>query len=151
MQQNDLDSLLTKLPAEITPERDLWPEITQQLSKPPSKRARLWLSAVAASLIVAVLFWQSFNPEPVIHLAQLEQQYQQQLQQRLAAMTAVNTAYGDWQWQLSIWQDAINQVHLVLRLYPEDSFLQQKLLTLYQQQLDYLSNLTELPNVSLQP
>lgn len=151
MQQNDLDSLLTKLPAEITPERDLWPEITQRLTKQPSNRSWMWLSAVAASLIVAVLIWQPFSPEPVTRLAQLEQQYQQQLQQRLAAITAVNTAYGDWQWQLSIWQDAINQVHFVLRMYPEDRFLQQKLLTLYQQQLDYLTHLTELSNVSLQP
>lgn len=57
MHRNDkpewLQQHLQSLPTELTPERDLWPEIAQQINRPPRQR---WVPvAVAASVQVSVL------------------------------------------------------------------------------------------------
>lgn len=66
-----LDERLGKLPAEIPPARDLWPEIAARIRAPeerrpmPAPRARWQLPAVAASVaLVAVLAVSQFRGRP---------------------------------------------------------------------------------------
>lgn len=145
MQNNELDNLLANVPATIMPERDLWPQLAKKLPKRSIMFSKSWLSGgLAASLaLFTLLWWHNSDHSPAVSLTQLEQQYQQQLTQKLAGIEHINEAYGDWQWQLAMWQQAITQVQQTLGFYPEDTNLQQQLLSLYQQQLDYISMLTD--------
>ncbi|CAM5225380.1 hypothetical protein [Alishewanella longhuensis] len=149
MQNNELDKLLASLPATMSPERDLWPELAKKLPARAAKASWSWFSGglAAALALFALIWWQPSGEQPVLTVAQLEQQYQQQLSLQLAAIEHINEAYGDWQWQLALWQQAIGQVRQALGFYPEDANLQQQLLSLYQQQLDYVSMLTDVTPV----
>lgn len=149
MQNNELDKLLASLPATMSPERDLWPELVEKLPTRAAKARWQWFSGglAAALALFALIWWQPSGEHPALTLAQLEQQYQQQLSSQLAAIVYVDEAYGDWQWQLTLWQQAISQVRQALGFYPEDANLQQQLLSLYQQQLDYVSMLTDATTV----
>jgi hypothetical protein len=49
---NDLDARLEQLPREVTPSRDLWPEIAASIAAPPASRRRLPL-ALAAGVVIA--------------------------------------------------------------------------------------------------
>lgn len=144
MQNTELDKLLATLPAEIEPPEDLWPQLAKNLTARPKQRFSPWLSGglAAAIALLLVIWWQPFSNTPTAAtLAQLEQQYQQQLSLQLASIEQIDPAYGDWQWQLALWQQAITQVRQALGFYPDDANLQQQLLSLYQQQLDYVSTL----------
>ena len=132
MNETKLDELIANLPRELTPTRDLWPAIDAQLPQPKPKR---WLLASAASLLLASLLYWYWPATPALQLSALEQelQYQQALTERLATLQQVDSAFGDWQWQLQPWQQAINQVKVALNFYPDDPGLQHKLASLYQQ------------------
>lgn len=154
MQNTKLDNLLATLPQEIEPPADLWPQLAQQLPARPKKRAVFWLptSIAAAVALLLVTWWQPVNLAPeTANLAQLQQSYQQQLSHQLASLEYIDPAFGDWQWQLALWEQAINHVHVALGFYPDDANLQHQLLDLYQQQLDYVSMIAVVSSHTYQP
>ena len=77
--EQQLDRLIAGLSSELTPSRDLWPELEQRLtdnlpSTAEAVNTHRWLSvpfasayiASAASVLLAVtLFWQPAGPQPV--------------------------------------------------------------------------------------
>lgn len=140
MNETKLDELIATLPRDLAPARDLWPALEAQLPHPKPKR---WPLASAASLLLASLLYWYWPATPALQLSALEQEllYQQALAERLATLQQVDSAFGDWQWQLQLWQQAVSQVRQALSFYPDDPGLQQQLASLYQQQLSYVDQL----------
>lgn len=61
----------------------------------------------------------------------------------LKQLTAVPAAYGDWQQQLAIWQQASRQIQHALRYQPNEPVLLRQLQRVQQQQLAYLQKLVQ--------
>lgn len=61
----------------------------------------------------------------------------------LKQLTAVPAAYGDWQQQLAIWQQASRQIQQALRYQPDEPVLLRQLQRVQQQQLAYLQKLVQ--------
>lgn len=158
--EHELDRLIAALPSELTPSRDLWPELEQRLSeqdKPGQQGVKnnKWLSvpfasayvASAASVLMAVtLFWQPaapeqtarFNPQLLDAETAIIYSFEQAKAEQLAAMQAVDPAYADWQQQMQQWQQAIELVQLALKYNPNEALLLKQLRQLYSQQQNYL-------------
>ncbi|MGZ9897458.1 hypothetical protein [Shewanella gaetbuli] len=84
IQQNEIDksanlqALLSTLPKEIEPNKDLWQGIEAQINKPnssvkPANRLQKWKPiALAASVVMVMLFsWSNINSDPNIETAQV--------------------------------------------------------------------------------
>lgn len=151
MNKLKLDELVTALPAQITPDKDLWPAIAGRLPATQHKTNTRWYThggLAAAVMLLAVVWWQPNTTPAAPSLQQLETGYQQQLSQQLMQLNQVDPAFGDWQWQLQLWQQAITQIRATLVFYPDDPALKAQLIQLYQQQLDYVGTLAHISNLS---
>jgi len=146
-----LAQAIDALPREISPERDLWPELASQLpARAVPTRTPIW-AAVAALLAITVSFWlypTSNTPAPstaanystATKLALIyEQEEAVQLSQLSSYTPSINR-------QLAIWEDAIKQVESALQYYPEQQQLLAQLNQLYQQELRYIGELSQQPH-----
>lgn len=61
----------------------------------------------------------------------------------LKQLTSVPAAYGDWQQQLAIWQQASRQIQQALTYQPDEPVLLRQLQRVQQQQLAYLQKLVQ--------
>lgn len=150
MSKLNLDELVNALPTQIAPKQDLWPAIAQRLPVKHDKTTTNWYSrgGIAAAVVLLALVWWQPNTSPATpSLQQLETGYQQQLSQQLTQLNQVDPAFGDWQWQLQLWRQAIAQIRAALVLYPDDPALRAQLIQLYQQQLDYVGTLANISNL----
>ncbi|MBV2128581.1 hypothetical protein [Arsukibacterium indicum] len=163
MNKQQLEQALQRLNSELQPERDLWLDIAARLepadqlrtedvaAAASDKRAGLmhWASA-AALLLVALIGWQlAVMPTPQQQVATapnaellLLQLYEQEKAQQLAQVVAVAEGFDNWQQQLAIWDQAIDQVRRALQFYPDEPQLLAQLQQLYQQQLRYIQQAT---------
>lgn len=147
MSKFNLDELVNALPTQIAPAQDLWPTIAGRLPAKQHKAHTGWYTrgGLAAAVVLLALVWWQPNTTPASpSLQQLETGYQQQLSQQLTQLNQVDPAFGDWQWQLQLWRQAIAQIRAALVLYPDDPALRAQLIQLYQQQLDYVGTLAHI-------
>ena len=151
MNEQQLDHAIRGLSTELTPERDLWPDIAsrlpaRQVTKPP---LGYWASA-AAIVLVGLIDWQlailptaaqrsAAMPSAELMLLQV---YEQQKAQQLGQVRAVAEGFDNWQQQLQIWDQAIAQVRQALQFYPDEPQLLAQLQLLYQQQLSFIQQAT---------
>ena len=158
MNDQQLDRAINNLHRDIMPGRDLWPDIAGRLEPRQSAKLRLAFWASAASLLlVGLIGWQlAVLPTaaqrsaamPTVELMLL-QVYEQQKAQQLSQVAAVAEGFDNWQQQLHIWDDAIEQVRRALQFYPDEPQLLAQLQSLYQQQLSYIQRATRQSNVTI--
>ncbi|MDP5144078.1 hypothetical protein ORJ00_15125 [Rheinheimera baltica] len=153
MNEQQLDQAIKGLTQQITPERNLWPEIESRLTSPgKAGKFRQWTWATAAMLgLVSVMGWQllllpsapesSLAKMPTAELMLL-QVFEQQKARQLSQMAEVNEGFDNWQQQLQVWDQAIAQVRGALQFYPDEPQLLAQLQRLYQQQLSYIQRAT---------
>ncbi len=149
--EQKLTRALQALPRELAPERDLWPELAQQLpAQNKLVRAPLW-GAVAVLTAVTLSFWLSLNTDTTPQLSaapdyssatNLALIYEQEKAAQLAQLNANSPSINR---QLAIWDDAIEQVETALQYYPEQQQLLAQLNQLYQQQLRYIGEVSQRP------
>jgi hypothetical protein len=162
-----LDQLIESLPREITPGRDLWAAIEPRLDQRPAHENRSpqgWLAparrwaAVLAVAVLGVLWWSGIGIDTALRVAQpaMEPAHNGQAieqvpadQQIAAVYTAikaellssvglVSADFGDWQYQLTLWDQALSEVRDALNYYPEEPALLAQMEGIYQQQIEYL-------------
>lgn len=159
-----LNQALQQLPKEVRPAADLWPGLQTRLKQTPQQHPRLPAWPFAAAAVLAALWltpWPQPAPEvPPVTLEtetvspsvenSLVQTYEQQKAQQLAGLRFTAGPMGDWQEQLSAWDDAVLQVRFALSFYPDEPQLLSQLDMLYRQQLSYLQQValaeTSVPN-----
>ena len=103
---------------------------------------------VAAALTFAVaglLAWRMqliptwFEMQPAA--TRIVQQYEQQKAERLGELGPVSEDFGNWQYQLAVWDQAIWQVQSAMHDYPDDPVLIDQMESLYRQQLGYIQTI----------
>jgi hypothetical protein len=152
---DQLDQALSRLSREMKPQRDLWPELAQQLRvRQPERRplALRWV-AIAASLLAGVLLWQTLllprfalfdefagDSWAIAYSAAQTQadEYELEKARRLAQLEYVSEDFGNWQLQLAVWDQAIGQVQMAIFDEPNNPLLRRQMASLYQQQLNYI-------------
>lgn len=161
MNEQQLDKAISQLNSQITPQRDLWPDIVAKLDittqpEPVSapthtSKPKRWYWGVAAMLgLLSVFGWQqalvpgissttAAMPSAELILLQV---YEQQKATQLSQMVAVAEGFDNWQQQIHVWDQAIAQVRQALTFYPDEPQLLAQLQSLYQQQLSYLQQAT---------
>lgn len=166
--EQQLDEALSRLSRDITPSRDLWPDIAGQL---PARRQRHWQEwgAAAAALLLGFGLWSQWpstdpaSEQVVQHmppalvtpasvtltgLAQSQQQIVLAQQLVLQQLQQIPAGFDNWQQQLAIWQQASQQVELALQAEPDNSRLIRQLNQLQQQQLNYIRKLVHTSQLS---
>jgi hypothetical protein len=56
----------------------------------------------------------------------------------LSSVGLVSADFGDWQYQLTLWDQALSEVRDALNYYPEEPALLAQMEGIYQQQIEYL-------------
>lgn len=174
----ELGRLLKRLPAEITPPRDLWPGVAAGIAAasaaPVAGRARLWTVRIAAGVACVavgaalgyVVLAQRFAarvPEPGTDSATLARQvdswlvkpvtldagYQKARTQlateffrRIAKLPAADREKVEK--GLREIEDGLHDLNDALKSNPDSILLQQLALSAYQQELEYMQNVTSL-------
>ena len=145
--QAKLAQALAALPRELTPEKDLWPDLAQKLApRERTKSGPLWI--IAATLAAVVMtYWlvpiPSSTPEFAnIAASNLSSIYEQEKSSQIA-LIPVSTP--NIERQIAIWEQAIAQVENALLYYPDQGQLITQLNHLHQQQLHYLRELSQQP------
>ncbi len=142
-----LDEVISKLPKEIMPERDLWPSLQEKLPSRHSRdqrQAGVRWAAVFALCAVSILGWRytllpaDAPSESLPSQLDLVLHYEQRKAEQMAEFGSVSASFADWQQQLGFWDQAVAQVQMALDFYPEEPTLLYQLETLYEQQLAYL-------------
>lgn len=164
--EQELDQLTAVLPREIQPGRDLWLSLEQQLPERRHLKKRQMspvnqvLGIAAALTLMLVVGWRALvvpddagmplavhDPETNQDMRDSEtlppqyaitQQFESLKAEQLAQLTPGSNSFGDWQYQLASWDQAIDQVSGALDYYPGDSRLLSQMQGLYQQQIDYM-------------
>ncbi|HDZ07947.1 hypothetical protein [Pseudohongiella sp.] len=160
--EQELDQLTAALPREMQPTQDLWPSLEAQLPerRPVKKRQLLrinqMLGMAAALALVVVVGWRvmlvpddSAVPVAVKDTTmpdagavpvkyEMTRQFETIKAEQLAQMAPHSDNFGDWQYQMASWDQAIDQVSGALNYYPDDPRLLAQMQGLYEQQLDYL-------------
>lgn len=148
------------LPREIQPAHDLWPTLEAQLpAQRPVKKRQLsrinpLLGMAAALALVVVVGWRvmlvpdngavpvavndTAAPDAVPMQYEMTRQFETIKAEQLAQMAPHSDNFGDWQYQMASWDQAIDQVSGALNYYPDDPRLLAQMQGLYEQQLDYL-------------
>lgn len=160
--EHELDQLTAALPREIEPEQDLWPTLEARLPERRSvkklqmSRLNRMLAMAAALALVVVVGWrvmlmpdggsvpvainETATPGANVVPAQYElvRQFETIKAEQLAQISPHSETFGDWQYQMVSWDQAIDQVSGALEYYPDDPRLLAQMQGLYEQQLDYL-------------
>ncbi|MGP9800626.1 hypothetical protein [Rheinheimera sp. NSM] len=153
MNEQQLDQAINRLTQQITPQRDLWPELESRLTaRSTADKPRLWQWGSAAMLgLVSLIGWQlallpaapggnqASMPTAELMLLQV---YEQQKATQLSQVVAVSEGFDNWQQQLTHWDQAIAQVRQALQFYPDEPQLLAQLQSLYQQQLSFIQKAT---------
>lgn len=163
-----LDRLLNSVPPEVTPSRDLWPQIqvglaTQTTSKPPGKPRRtfsLFAQLAAGFVLIAVtalttyLLTRSSMPDEASQIAGADdsaivQEYlrsrtalDRQFADRIAQLPA--TTRAQLETSLADLRRAENEIFASLKASPSDPLLQELLLSTFQTESQLLADMTEL-------
>jgi hypothetical protein len=115
-------------------------------------------AAVLAVAVLGALWWSEIGIDPVMRVAQPTMEHalngqaieQVPADQQITAVYAaiksellsglglVSADFGDWRYQLTIWDQAISEVRNALNYYPEEPALLAQLEGIYQQQVKYL-------------
>ncbi|QUN05139.1 hypothetical protein KDN34_13145 [Shewanella yunxiaonensis] len=162
MSQQSFDELIEQLPRELTPKKDLWPEIAHQLEQAPSHHAMstsAWKQfAIACGLLLLGGFgyrlWlpQQENPndaQMLAMMAQLRQQHEQQV-----TFIEQHSHFNQWQHAsltapLSRGVDELRaasaQIYLALQKDPKDQQLWQLWIWSQQREIDLLTQGQQLP------
>ena len=130
--------------------------------------ARRWAAVLAVAVLGAIVlgatWWSGIGIDPALRVAQpamapahngqaLEQvPADQQIaavytaikSELLSSVGLVSADFGDWQYQLTIWDQALSEVRDALNYYPEEPALLAQMEGIYQQQIEYLQWLGEL-------
>jgi hypothetical protein len=77
-------------------------------------------------------------PEPVSADQQIAAVYAAIKSELLSGLGLVSADFGDWQYQLTIWDQALGEVRDALNYYPEEPALLAQMEGIYQQQIEYL-------------
>ena len=168
-----LDQLIDSLPREITPGRDLWAAIEPRLDQRPAHETRSpqgWLAparrwaAVLAVAVLGAIWWSGIGIDPALQVAlpaiepahngqaleqvpadqQIAAVYTAIKSELMSSVGLVSADFGDWQYQLTIWDQALSEVRDALNYYPEEPALLAQMEGIYQQQIEYLQWLAEL-------
>lgn len=169
--EEQLDQAINQLTREIKPSRDLWAAIEPALQDRQTPESwyrtvntQRWAAVLALALVGTVWWSQMDLPQPgqVIPdaiVATIDQDnnddqlpagaaittsFEQIKAQQLSELEYVNPDVGDWQYQLTVWDQAISQVRGALEYYPAEPFLLAQMQGLYQQQLEYLHTISAL-------
>lgn len=154
---HELDQAIARLPGEIQPQQDLWLTLEARLPERQSRRrlpvslAAGW-SAAAALVVMVVVAWQLLlpsasqapelantdGPESLPAQYQLAVEYENLKAAQLQNIGPVSPQYGDWKFQIAVWDQAIGQVSEALDYYPDDLELLAQMQGLYTQQHNYL-------------
>lgn len=153
-----LDQLLDRLPREMTPRRDLWADIESQLGDQHSPAvetaqrerhfftANRW-AAVFALALIGGLWWSDMGIDPSVNIEpfaqvptdqQIAATYEAIKAQQMSNFGQISPEFGNWQYQLAVWDQAISEVQGALNYYPEEPALLAQMQGIYQQQVDYL-------------
>ncbi len=155
-----LDRAIAELPRELMPERDLWLQLEPKLQARPAP-ARHWiririsqaLAAAAVFAVAGILAWRVFlvpdefgplltefgsDREYVAAHQSLMEEFESIKAEKLSNVGRVSESFGDWHYQLAVWDQAIDQVREALVYYPNEPQLLSQMSGLYQQQLSYL-------------
>ena len=167
MSQDRLETLLSDLPRELEPERDLWPDIEAALPErgAPSVRVRPWRLAVAALLLVAVTAVTTAalvgreptvapapSPALLVELAPVDWQAEMRqasdllastLEQRRGELDPATLAVVEE--NLAIIDRAIADCAAALEVNPEDDELRRALLAVWRKKIDLLEQASRLP------
>ena len=157
-----LDKAIAGLPRELLPEQDLWLQLEPRL-KPRSNRfprfggmSQAFAAAAVVALVGALLWRTVLIPDnngtlPVAGSGDIEwvvaervmvEEYESIKAEKLAGVGRVSNDYGDWTYQLAVWDEAIGQVRGALQYYPNEPVLMSQMQGLYQQQLAYLQQIS---------
>jgi hypothetical protein len=153
MNDKQLDDAISNLTQQLTPVRELWPDIERRLTaRAIAKKTTLWPWATAAMLgLVSLIGWQlallsgdNTDKQAGMQSAELMllQVYEQQKASQFSHTVAFTEGYDNWQQQMQVWDQAIDQVRRALQFYPDEPQLLAQLQQLYQQQLSYLQQAT---------
>ena len=162
---------------DLWPELSARLDATPQLSVAPKRRywKRRYWPAIAAAVMLSLMWplWQGvqsnnaglitkskpsaegklrltltaekgFNPVASSLISDFEREKSRQL----AQVTFVPSEFADFQRQLDIWQQATSQVALALEFRPDDPKLIKQLTRLQQQQIQYISRLVRVGQMS---
>lgn len=176
--EQQLQQALNQLPREIQPSRDLWPELSARLDATPQLSAapkRRYWPAIAAAVMLSLMWplWQGVqsnnaglitkskpSAEAKLRLtstaekglnpvaSSLISDFEREKSRQLAQVTFVPSEFADFQRQLDIWQQATSQVALALEFRPDDPKLIKQLTRLQQQQIQYISRLVRVGQMS---
>ncbi|KFZ37351.1 hypothetical protein HR45_10020 [Shewanella mangrovi] len=160
MSKPTLDELIEQTPTELSPERDLWPDIATKLEQSAASKPALNVSwrglSIACSLLLAALLGYQFSqhrvdndPQMLAMLATLKQQHQQQI-----ALLEQSGHFGQWQKAsltaplsqgVSQLQEASDKIYHALEQNPRDQQLWQLWLWTQQRQIELLTQGQQLP------
>jgi hypothetical protein len=155
-----LDQAIAKLPKELMPEQDLWLQLEPRLQNHSDGRQG-WagisqaLAAVAVFAVAGMLAWRVLlipgSGDDGIQIAgdnvdyghitgqqAVIEEYEKIKAEKLGNVGLVSEYFGDWRYQLAVWDQAIGQVRDALEYYPDEPQLLSQMSGLYQQQLNYL-------------
>ncbi|ALO44978.1 hypothetical protein [Pseudohongiella spirulinae] len=147
----DLDRQIAQMRREIQPERDLWQQIESRLPEQRQGAGFRWLGSAAAIAAVVtfaasgLLAWRLqlmpgwFEMQPAS--VRIVQQYEQQKAQQLGELGPVSEYFGNWRYQLAVWDQAIWQVQSAMDDNPDDPVLIGQMESLYRQQLGYIQTI----------
>ncbi len=147
----------------------------QQVDKqqPEQPKRRFWY-AIAAALVLSLVWplWQGLHSDAELlasnttetpfvdnHNLAMSQnlspvatallsEFEREKSRQLAQLTQVPIEFADFQRQLDIWQQATSQVALALEFSPDDPKLIKQLTRLQQQQIQYISRLVRIGQIS---
>lgn len=171
----ELHGAIKELPLAIKPKRDLWPSIAARLAAPaeagarrdarPALRHQALAASVAIAFVAGLMFGRqmgnggpaeslAMTPDPVMQavLAASEREYQAAFREfipvgasaPLLESEAVQNIEGSW----ADLQQAEAALLAALHEYPENTYLNQKLLDLRAQQLGFMKQLATLDHFS---
>jgi len=115
-------------------------------------------AAVLAVAVLGALWWSEIGIDPAVRLElpamttaqngeahgpvsadqQIAAVYSAIKSELMSSIGLVSTDFGDWQYQLTIWDQAISEVRNALNYHPDEPALLAQLEGIYQQQLEYL-------------
>ena len=130
--------------------------------------ARRWAAVLAVAVlgatVLGAMLWSGIGIDPALQVAlpaiepahngqaleqvpadqQIAAVYTAIKSELLSSVGLVSADFGDWQYQLNIWDQALNEVSDALNYYPEEPALLAQMEGIYQQQIEYLQWVGEL-------
>lgn len=153
--EQTLQQKLETLPAELTPERDLWPGIDQAIEHQEQfqrQSSGVWTGLISSIAVIGIVSWlliydgkQHIESKPdLIQLANSMSRQYEELKQLLIVTYQEQPAYSDnWQQQSDELDEAAQLIKQALEAEPESVELIKMLQRVYQQQIDLIRTIHE--------